>query len=44
VPVRVRLDSADADFGALRPGLSVMAKVNTDEAFEDQASALKAQL
>ena len=44
VPVRVRLDSNDADFGALRPGLSVMAKVNTDEAFEDQASALKAQL
>ena len=32
VPVRVRLDSADADFGALRPGLSVVAEVNTRNA------------
>jgi len=32
VPVRVRLDSADADFGALRPGLSVVAEVNTHDA------------
>ena len=32
VPVRVRLDSADAQLGALRPGLSVVARVNTHEA------------
>ncbi|NWB26701.1 HlyD family secretion protein [Pseudomonas gingeri] len=29
VPVRIRLDGDDADFGALRPGLSVMTEVNT---------------
>ncbi|MCU1737872.1 MULTISPECIES: HlyD family secretion protein [unclassified Pseudomonas] len=32
VPVRVRLDSADAQLGALRPGLSVVARVNTHDA------------
>ncbi|NWB46718.1 HlyD family secretion protein [Pseudomonas gingeri] len=32
VPVRVRLDSADAQLGALRPGLSVVARVNTNDA------------
>jgi len=32
VPVRVRLDSADAQLGALRPGLSVVAQVNTHDA------------
>ncbi|WP_060511650.1 HlyD family secretion protein [Pseudomonas sp. NBRC 111124] len=29
VPVRVRLAETDADFGALRPGLSVLAEVDT---------------
>ncbi|OFS73080.1 hemolysin D [Pseudomonas sp. HMSC08G10] len=29
VPVRVRLEGSDADFGALRPGLSVIAEVDT---------------
>lgn len=29
VPVRVRLEGSDADFGALRPGLSVVAEVDT---------------
>ncbi|WP_273826198.1 HlyD family secretion protein [Pseudomonas asplenii] len=31
VPVRIRLDGSDADFGALRPGLSVQTEVNTRE-------------
>lgn len=31
VPVRVRLDSSDAEFGALRPGLSVTARVDTQQ-------------
>lgn len=29
VPVRVRLSGSDAEFGALRPGLSVLAEVDT---------------
>ncbi|WMW03750.1 HlyD family secretion protein [Pseudomonas entomophila] len=29
VPVRVRLEGTDADFGALRPGLSVIAEIDT---------------
>ncbi|WP_322364815.1 HlyD family secretion protein [Pseudomonas sp. Teo4] len=29
VPVRVRLEGSDADFGALRPGLSVIAEIDT---------------
>lgn len=29
VPVRVRLEGSDADFGALRPGLSVVAEIDT---------------
>ncbi|UBM27070.1 HlyD family secretion protein [Pseudomonas sp. p1(2021b)] len=29
VPVRVRLEGSDADFGALRPGLSVFAEIDT---------------
>ncbi len=29
VPVRIRLDEQDARLGVLRPGLSVMAQVNT---------------
>ncbi|MNJ29662.1 Multidrug export protein EmrA [compost metagenome] len=40
VPVRVRLDSADADFGALRPGLSVVAQVNTRDAPQPSDVAL----
>ncbi|WP_191833456.1 HlyD family secretion protein [Pseudomonas fluorescens] len=40
VPVRVRLDSADADFGALRPGLSVLAQVNTRDAPQPSDVAL----
>ncbi|WP_422420633.1 HlyD family secretion protein [Pseudomonas sp. GZD-222] len=40
VPVRVRLDSADADFGALRPGLSVVAEVNTRNAPQTSDVAL----
>ena len=40
VPVRVRLDSVDADFGALRPGLSVVAQVNTRDAPQPSDVAL----
>lgn len=40
VPVRVRLDSVDADFGALRPGLSVIAQVNTRDAPQPSDVAL----
>jgi len=29
VPVRIRLDEQDARLGVLRPGLSVVAQVNT---------------
>ena len=29
VPVRIRLDAKDGEFGALRPGLSVVAEINT---------------
>ncbi|MEG0860478.1 MAG: HlyD family secretion protein [Pseudomonas sp.] len=43
VPVRVRLDSADADFGALRPGLSVVAEVNTRDAPQASDVALAAR-
>lgn len=32
VPVRVRLEGSDADFGALRPGLSVIAEIDTKDA------------
>ncbi|MFK0310709.1 HlyD family secretion protein [Pseudomonas sp. NPDC090233] len=32
VPVRVRLEGDDADFGALRPGLSVIAEIDTQTA------------
>ena len=43
VPVRIRLDSADAAFGALRPGLSVVAKVDTQAAPEHKDVALAVQ-
>ena len=43
VPVRVRLDSADADFGALRPGLSVVAQVDTHDASQHNDVALAGQ-
>ena len=32
VPVRIRLDGADAAFGTLRPGLSVVARIDTQHA------------
>ncbi|WPO97828.1 HlyD family secretion protein [Pseudomonas sp. HR96] len=43
VPVRVRLDSGDADFGALRPGLSVVTEIDTRQAPEPPAPALAAR-
>ncbi|WP_166366455.1 HlyD family secretion protein [Pseudomonas akapageensis] len=43
VPVRVHLDSADADFSALRPGLSVVAEVNTHDAPQHNDVALAGQ-
>ena len=43
VPVRVQLDSQDAVFGALRPGLSVEAQVDTHPDEVPQASRLATQ-
>ncbi|WP_213878608.1 HlyD family secretion protein [Pseudomonas sp. dw_358] len=43
VPVRVRLDSHDAQFGALRPGLSVVARIDTQQAPEHTDVAAVAQ-
>lgn len=43
VPVRVRLDSRDAAFGALRPGLSVVAEVDTRDTPDDQNVAVTVQ-
>ncbi|WP_017128376.1 efflux RND transporter periplasmic adaptor subunit [Pseudomonas gingeri] len=42
VPVRIRLDGEDADFGALRPGLSVMTEVNTRDKPEPMAAVAQA--
>ncbi|WEK33320.1 MAG: HlyD family secretion protein [Candidatus Pseudomonas phytovorans] len=39
VPVRVRLEGRDADFGALRPGLSVFAEIDTREPLQPQPQA-----
>jgi membrane fusion protein (multidrug efflux system) len=43
VPVRIRLDRGDAAFGALRPGLSVVAKVDTQSAPEHRDVAVAVQ-
>ncbi len=43
VPVRIRLDGTDARFGALRPGLSVVAKIDTAEAPEHKDVAVAVQ-
>ncbi len=43
VPVRIRLDGTDARFGALRPGLSVVAKIDTAEAAEHKDVAVAVQ-
>ncbi|WP_338524434.1 HlyD family secretion protein [Pseudomonas batumici] len=43
VPVRVRLDGADAQLGALRPGLSVVTQVNTREALQPDNAAVAGQ-
>ncbi|MCF7543944.1 HlyD family secretion protein [Pseudomonas petrae] len=43
VPVRIRLDGTDARFGALRPGLSVIAKIDTAESPEHKDVAVAVQ-
>lgn len=43
VPVRVRLDPGDSAFGALRPGLSVVARVDTQPSTEGAAQPVAAQ-
>lgn len=43
VPVRIRLDGADARFGALRPGLSVVAKIDTADSPEHKDVAVAVQ-
>ena len=43
VPVRIRLDGTDARFGALRPGLSVVAKIDTAESPEHKDVAVAVQ-
>ncbi|MCU7247169.1 HlyD family secretion protein [Pseudomonas koreensis] len=43
VPVRVRLDAADAQLGALRPGLSVVVRVDTHDASSRNEVALAGQ-
>lgn len=43
VPVRIRLDGTDARFGALRPGLSVVAKIDTAQSPEHKDVAVAVQ-
>jgi len=43
VPVRVRLEGSDADFGALRPGLSVIAEIDTKAQTQAQPRVASAE-